>query len=300
MWVIESNLPFFDPYTTLNDDGSLDLTVYQKPTHTDQYLNFDSSHHLQQKRSVIRTLINRANCMATRPEQNRSRKMLRSAMSSTHSGPMVTRSGPSRCPTQKQVRQLSYHTTGRQARITWAYPISEVHPKNWPEFKNNMESGLTTSPSTPYAPSWSTPKTRHLITKKCVVYQRQICRKVASLHDHHGRFIRWIKLILRGHVSVRTVVTWQQFVIDGGGGGSYTWSQFMDYHGLSLWHCPFWWDVHGLPQLFMETFEVIFHPCHHNAGSFTDILRRAFQTLDFIHDPLLWVPFWNCDYSINL
>ena len=23
--------------------------------------------------------------------------------------------------------------------------------------------------------------------------------------------------------------------------------------GLSLWHCPFWWDVHGLPQLFVET-----------------------------------------------
>ena len=24
-------------------------------------------------------------------------------------------------------------------------------------------------------------------------------------------------------------------------------------HGLSLWHGPFWWDVHGLPQLFVET-----------------------------------------------
>ena len=23
--------------------------------------------------------------------------------------------------------------------------------------------------------------------------------------------------------------------------------------GLSLWHRPFWWDVHGLPQLFVET-----------------------------------------------
>ena len=24
-------------------------------------------------------------------------------------------------------------------------------------------------------------------------------------------------------------------------------------HGLSLWHRPFWWDVHVLPQLFVET-----------------------------------------------
>ena len=39
---------------------------------------------------------------------------------------------------------------------------------------------------------------------------------VASLRDHHGHFIRWIKLILRGHVTTGTAVTWQQLVIDGG------------------------------------------------------------------------------------
>ena len=43
------------------------------------------------------------------------------------------------------------------------------------------------------------------------------------------------------------------------GGGSW----FLWTHGscvatycplrLSLWHCPFWWDVHGLPQLFVGT-----------------------------------------------
>ena len=65
----KGKLSFLDSCTTLNDDGSLDLTVYWKPTHTDQYLNFDSNHHLQHKKSLIWTLINRANCMVTKPEQ---------------------------------------------------------------------------------------------------------------------------------------------------------------------------------------------------------------------------------------
>ena len=70
---MEGKLPFLDSCTTLNDDGSLELTVYRKPPYTDQYLNFDYNHYhyLQHKRSVVRTLINinRANCMVTKPEQ---------------------------------------------------------------------------------------------------------------------------------------------------------------------------------------------------------------------------------------
>ena len=169
---MEGKLPFMDSCTTLNDDGSFDLTVYRKPTHTDQYLNFDSNHYLQHKRSVVRTLINRANCMVTKLEQKDAEvRHVKSALKANGYKEWAFKIPPPKTSTTPLITPQ-----GARPAPVWAYHISEVHHKNWPEFSKTTESGLTTSPSRPCAPSWSTPKTRHLISKSVVSYMKSSVR----------------------------------------------------------------------------------------------------------------------------
>ena len=61
-------IPFLDTLVTPQADHSLSMTVYWKPTHTDQYLQWDSNHSLSAKYSVIGILTQRAKTICTTPE----------------------------------------------------------------------------------------------------------------------------------------------------------------------------------------------------------------------------------------
>ena len=56
----DRTLLFLDTLLRRTEDGSLDVSVYRKHKHRDRYLHFESHHLTHVKRSVVRSLHNRA------------------------------------------------------------------------------------------------------------------------------------------------------------------------------------------------------------------------------------------------
>ena len=68
-FTVENNkVPFLDTIFKPEADGSVSITVYRKPTHMDQYLQWDSHHHISAKFSVINTLTHRTKIVCSNPE----------------------------------------------------------------------------------------------------------------------------------------------------------------------------------------------------------------------------------------
>ena len=64
----DGSIPFLDTIAKPEADVTLSITLYRKPTHTDQYLQWDSHHHLSAKFSAIHTLSHRASTVCSKPE----------------------------------------------------------------------------------------------------------------------------------------------------------------------------------------------------------------------------------------
>ena len=53
---VDGKLLFLDTLLHCKNDGSLDISVYRKPTHTDRYLNFSSHHPRHVKEGIVSCL----------------------------------------------------------------------------------------------------------------------------------------------------------------------------------------------------------------------------------------------------
>ena len=62
---LQGSLPFLDTLVTIQPDSTLSTSVYRKPTHTDQYLHWDSNHHITAKQNVYNTLAHRAKTVSS-------------------------------------------------------------------------------------------------------------------------------------------------------------------------------------------------------------------------------------------
>ena len=76
----EEGLPFLDTITT-SRGTQLEVNVYRKPTHTDRYLDFSSHHPMCHKRSVVSTLLRRAqNIPSTHKGKREERKRVKAVL----------------------------------------------------------------------------------------------------------------------------------------------------------------------------------------------------------------------------
>ncbi|XP_078347130.1 uncharacterized protein LOC144632375 [Oculina patagonica] len=128
----EGKIPFLDTCVHVNQDGSTKISVYRKPTHTDQYLNFHSNHHLQHKRAVVNTLMLRAQTLVTEDEdKTREAQHVKQALKvNNYPDWMLTiphsKSGTKEPENEKKIYASAPYIKGISERLQRAFKSHEV------------------------------------------------------------------------------------------------------------------------------------------------------------------------------
>ena len=65
------SIAFLDTHLMVQPNNTVNVKVYRKPTHTDQYLSFTSNHHIKQKLGIISTFRHRIDKLITTEKDKR-------------------------------------------------------------------------------------------------------------------------------------------------------------------------------------------------------------------------------------
>ena len=156
-------------------DSSLSITVYRKPTHTDQYLQWNSHHHLSAKFSVIQTLSHSASTMCSNPEllqkeKDHPRKALTNYNYPKWALDKVEKrlNRPSRQVNGGATAVPSLPTMEYKVRVILSYPTHKVFVKVSKRSVVDMASKLTSKVAEPSKIFWSPPRTKTQWSTKVV------------------------------------------------------------------------------------------------------------------------------------
>ena len=106
-----STIPFLDTLIQRNQDGTISVKVFRKPTHTNQYPSFTSHHSTRSKQSVITALFNRAENVITNNTELKSNNT-----SQKSSSPMDTASNSLKQPEDNGILNNKTKTTTNQLK----------------------------------------------------------------------------------------------------------------------------------------------------------------------------------------
>ena len=77
----DKKLAFLDTEVHRKMDGTTKISIYRKPTHTDQYLDWNSNHHISQKAGIFKTFQHRIDTLITEEEDKETeRKHVKKAL----------------------------------------------------------------------------------------------------------------------------------------------------------------------------------------------------------------------------
>ena len=75
----DKELPFLDTCVRIEADGTFMTSVFRKKTHTNQYLNFNSNHHLSQKVGTVLTLMKRRELITNVDDKEKEKNIVQDA-----------------------------------------------------------------------------------------------------------------------------------------------------------------------------------------------------------------------------